>query len=122
MRPRCPGRRTIWLRPKLVTPSIRRSGRNRSSVLGSSAAKLTPDSMPASCLQQTDPGLRLLGRAPAMVALEAQLARRVRLQPGHPAGCGKDADVGEAGLQPRSRVREKLGGEPHLGSLAESLR
>ena len=45
MRPRWPGRSTIWLRPKLVTPSSRRSGTNRSSVSGSSAAKLTPDSM-----------------------------------------------------------------------------
>ena len=38
MRPRCPGRRMIWLRPKVVTPSIRRSGTNRSSVSVSSAA------------------------------------------------------------------------------------
>src|SRR3954447_3683216 len=47
IRPRWPGRRRIWLRPKLVTPSMRRSGRKRSSWSGSSAAKLTPVSMPA---------------------------------------------------------------------------
>src|SRR5881227_321661 len=47
MRPRWPGRSRIWLRPKLVTPSIRRSGRNRSSASGSSLAKATPLSMRA---------------------------------------------------------------------------
>src|SRR3954468_19191109 len=47
MRPRSPGRSRIWLRPKLVTPSTRRSGRTRSSWSGSSAAKATPVSMRA---------------------------------------------------------------------------
>src|SRR3954470_5879759 len=47
MRPRSPGRSRIWLRPKLVTPSTRRSGRKRSSWSGSSAAKATPVSMRA---------------------------------------------------------------------------
>src|SRR4051794_22259291 len=47
MRPRSPGRSRIWLRPKLVTPSMRRSGRKRSSWSGSSAAKATPVSMRA---------------------------------------------------------------------------
>src|SRR3954449_6444585 len=47
MRPRSPGRNRIWLRPKLVTPSMRRSGRKRSSWSGSSAAKATPVSMRA---------------------------------------------------------------------------
>src|SRR3954470_14763954 len=47
MRPRSPGRSRIWLRPKLVTPSMRRSGRKRSSWPGSSAAKATPVSMTA---------------------------------------------------------------------------
>src|SRR4051795_8173274 len=47
MRPRSPGRSRIWLRPKLVTPSMRRSGRKRSWWSGSSAAKATPVSMTA---------------------------------------------------------------------------
>src|SRR3954451_21047831 len=46
MRPRWPGSKSIRLRPKLSTPSCRRSGTKRSPAARSRVAKEAPDSMP----------------------------------------------------------------------------
>src|SRR5438093_8650059 len=122
MRPRWPGRNRIWLRPKLVTPSIRRSGRKRSAWSGSSRAKATPVSMTAIVTRRSaeaDPGVRLLARQAAVVAAEAALVAREGLQPGHPTGRGEHADVAEPLPQARAGGGEQVGGEPDLGPLAE---
>src|SRR6478672_6334811 len=47
MRPRWRGSSTIWLIPKLVTPSGRRSETKRSPASGSSAVRAMPSSMAA---------------------------------------------------------------------------
>ena len=119
MRPRWPGRRMIWFRPKVVTPSARRSETKRSSRVG--LERGVADAGVHACMMPTHVSASS-GVQPAVVALEAQLARRMRLQPRHPARGGEDADVGQAGAQARAGVGEQLRREPDLGPLAQRAR
>ena len=102
-----------------MTPSSRRSETKRSSVSGSSAG--VADAGVHVCMMPTQVS-DSSGVRPPWWPLKRSWCDGLRAQPGHPAGRGQDADVGQAGAQARAGVREELGGQAHLGALAEPRR
>src|SRR3954470_14856139 len=103
MRPRWPGCSTIWLSPKLVTPSSARRRTKRFSASSLRRVVAVPSSMAAIlCQQRRDPRDRLVGLrlvddqrrqeadrlGPGRVADEAALEERTAGDAGRVAGGG----------------------------------